>query len=67
MKFTDDRVCKSHLLDCCPHDILAGTVSIFSVIRSSGEADVGTSLQGSAVLCEYLLEEIRLSVPEEQS
>ncbi|XP_044235109.1 putative RNA-binding protein Luc7-like 1 isoform X3 [Ursus arctos] len=25
VKFTDDRVCKSHLLDCCPHDILAGT------------------------------------------
>ncbi|XP_041431723.1 LUC7-like L homeolog isoform X1 [Xenopus laevis] len=25
IKFTDDRVCKSHLLDCCPHDILAGT------------------------------------------
>ncbi|TKC51508.1 hypothetical protein EI555_020047, partial [Monodon monoceros] len=24
VKFTDDRVCKSHLLDCCPHDILAG-------------------------------------------
>ncbi|MGH0188050.1 UNVERIFIED_CONTAM: hypothetical protein FKN15_026478 [Acipenser sinensis] len=21
----DDRVCKSHLLDCCPHDILSGT------------------------------------------
>ncbi|XP_056392939.1 putative RNA-binding protein Luc7-like 1 [Hyla sarda] len=25
VKFIDDRVCKSHLLDCCPHDILAGT------------------------------------------
>nr|XP_056722175.1 putative RNA-binding protein Luc7-like 1 [Euleptes europaea] len=25
VKFMDDRVCKSHLLDCCPHDILAGT------------------------------------------
>uniref|UniRef100_A0A8C5WIE8 LUC7 like n=1 Tax=Leptobrachium leishanense TaxID=445787 RepID=A0A8C5WIE8_9ANUR len=25
VKYTDDRVCKSHLLDCCPHDILAGT------------------------------------------
>ncbi|XP_052591868.1 putative RNA-binding protein Luc7-like 1 [Peromyscus californicus insignis] len=25
VKFTDDRVCRSHLLDCCPHDILAGT------------------------------------------
>ncbi|XP_069590031.1 putative RNA-binding protein Luc7-like 1 [Ranitomeya imitator] len=25
VKFTDERVCKSHLLDCCPHDILAGT------------------------------------------
>ncbi|XP_075035995.1 putative RNA-binding protein Luc7-like 1 isoform X1 [Mixophyes fleayi] len=25
VKFSDDRVCKSHLLDCCPHDILAGT------------------------------------------
>uniref|UniRef100_W5N231 Zgc:158803 n=1 Tax=Lepisosteus oculatus TaxID=7918 RepID=W5N231_LEPOC len=25
IKFTDDRVCKSHLLDCCPHDILSGT------------------------------------------
>lgn len=28
IKFSDDRVCKSHLLDSCPHDILSGTVSI---------------------------------------
>ncbi|XP_033975399.1 putative RNA-binding protein Luc7-like 1 isoform X2 [Trematomus bernacchii] len=25
VKFSDDRVCKSHLLNCCPHDILSGT------------------------------------------
>ncbi|XP_038131305.1 LUC7 domain-containing protein isoform X1 [Cyprinodon tularosa] len=25
IKFSDDRVCKSHLLDSCPHDILSGT------------------------------------------
>ncbi|KAJ8250967.1 hypothetical protein GJAV_G00215680 [Gymnothorax javanicus] len=25
VKFTDERVCKSHLLKCCPHDILSGT------------------------------------------
>ncbi|XP_069508802.1 putative RNA-binding protein Luc7-like 2 isoform X2 [Ambystoma mexicanum] len=25
IKFSDDRVCKSHLLNCCPHDVLAGT------------------------------------------
>ncbi|MEE6512902.1 hypothetical protein FKM82_020221 [Ascaphus truei] len=25
IKFSDERVCKSHLLNCCPHDILAGT------------------------------------------
>ncbi|XP_051982803.1 putative RNA-binding protein Luc7-like 2 [Xyrauchen texanus] len=25
IKFTDDRVCKSHLLESCPHDILSGT------------------------------------------
>ncbi|KAM9314597.1 putative RNA-binding protein Luc7-like 1 [Pholidichthys leucotaenia] len=25
IKFTDDQVCKSHLLDSCPHDILSGT------------------------------------------
>ncbi|XP_069761881.1 putative RNA-binding protein Luc7-like 1 isoform X1 [Narcine bancroftii] len=25
VKFSDDRVCKSHLLGCCPHDILSGT------------------------------------------
>ncbi|XP_069503962.1 putative RNA-binding protein Luc7-like 1 isoform X2 [Ambystoma mexicanum] len=25
VKYSDERVCKSHLLDCCPHDILAGT------------------------------------------
>ncbi|XP_043930524.1 putative RNA-binding protein Luc7-like 2 [Protopterus annectens] len=25
IKFTDDRVCKSHLLSCCPNDILSGT------------------------------------------
>lgn len=27
VKFTDERVCKSHLLNCCPHDILSGTVT----------------------------------------
>lgn len=27
IKFTDERVCKSHLLNSCPHDILSGTVS----------------------------------------
>ncbi|XP_063796460.1 putative RNA-binding protein Luc7-like 2 isoform X2 [Pseudophryne corroboree] len=25
IKFSDERVCKSHLLNCCPHDILLGT------------------------------------------
>ncbi|XP_061120015.1 putative RNA-binding protein Luc7-like 1 isoform X1 [Syngnathus typhle] len=25
VKYSDERVCKSHLLDCCPHDILSGT------------------------------------------
>ncbi|XP_029312321.1 putative RNA-binding protein Luc7-like 1 isoform X1 [Cottoperca gobio] len=25
VKYTDERVCKSHLLNCCPHDILSGT------------------------------------------
>ncbi|XP_035001081.1 putative RNA-binding protein Luc7-like 1 isoform X2 [Hippoglossus stenolepis] len=25
VKFGDERVCKSHLLNCCPHDILSGT------------------------------------------
>ncbi|XP_051538214.1 putative RNA-binding protein Luc7-like 1 isoform X2 [Myxocyprinus asiaticus] len=25
VKFTDERVCKSHLLNCCPNDILSGT------------------------------------------
>lgn len=34
IKFTDERVCKSHLLDSCPHDILSGTVSIiFTYVR----------------------------------
>lgn len=28
IKFSDDRVCKSHLLNCCPHDVLSGTVRI---------------------------------------
>lgn len=31
IKFTDERVCKSHLLDSCPHDILSGTVSIMFI------------------------------------
>lgn len=31
IKFTDERVCKSHLLDSCPHDILSGTVSIIFI------------------------------------
>lgn len=25
VKYSDERVCKSHLLSCCPHDILSGT------------------------------------------
>lgn len=32
IKFTDERVCKSHLLDSCPHDILSGTVSITFIL-----------------------------------
>lgn len=28
IKFMDERVCKSHLLESCPHDILSGTVSV---------------------------------------
>jgi len=27
VKFTDSKVCKSFLLSCCPHEILASTVS----------------------------------------
>lgn len=27
MKFNDNKVCKSFLVGCCPHDILATTVS----------------------------------------
>lgn len=29
VKFTDPKVCKSFLLGCCPHEILASTVSVF--------------------------------------
>ncbi|KFO32925.1 Putative RNA-binding protein Luc7-like 2 [Fukomys damarensis] len=25
IKFSDDRVCKSHLRNCCPHDVLSGS------------------------------------------
>lgn len=28
IKFSDTRVCKSFLLGCCPHEILASTVSV---------------------------------------
>ncbi|KAK9399857.1 putative RNA-binding protein Luc7-like 2 [Crotalus adamanteus] len=31
IKFSDDRVCKSHLLNCCPHDVLLGTHSDIAV------------------------------------
>jgi len=34
LNFTDGRVCKSFLLDCCPHDILASTVSIMYISLS---------------------------------
>lgn len=27
LKFNDPKVCKSFLLECCPHEILASTVS----------------------------------------
>ena len=36
IKFTDERVCKSHLLDSCPHDILSGTVSIMFICKVEG-------------------------------
>lgn len=46
--FTDSRVCKSFLLDCCPHDILASTVSTlipsytrFSLIPHKQRMDIG--------------------------
>lgn len=32
IKFTDERVCKSHLLESCPHDILSGTVSVSIIV-----------------------------------
>lgn len=63
MKFTDDRVCKSHLLDCCPHDILAGTVSVASGIRDSGEEGVGTALVSAG----WVTSRRDLSVLREQS
>lgn len=28
LKFSDPKVCKSFLLECCPHEILASTVSV---------------------------------------
>lgn len=31
LKFSDGKVCKSFLIGCCPHDILASTVSNSSV------------------------------------
>ena len=34
VQFDDPRVCKSFLLGCCPHDILASTVSILYLFRS---------------------------------
>lgn len=39
LKFSDTRVCKSFLVGCCPHDILATTVSnlIFSPLTNFWE------------------------------
>ena len=33
VKFTDHKVCKSFLYGCCPHEILASTVSQFSFAK----------------------------------
>lgn len=30
LRFNDAKVCKSFLLGCCPHEILASTVSVSS-------------------------------------
>lgn len=32
VQFNDPKVCKSFLLYCCPHDILASTVSIVRLL-----------------------------------
>lgn len=44
IKFTDERVCKSHLLDSCPHDILSGTVSIMFIHTRTGHYHVPNRL-----------------------
>ena len=36
--YTDSRVCKSFLLDCCPHDILASTVSVHTKVSPTNKA-----------------------------
>ncbi|KRX84676.1 putative RNA-binding protein Luc7-like 2 [Trichinella sp. T6] len=38
LPFTDTRVCRSYLLNCCPHEVLANTVSF---IFSLGRMDMG--------------------------
>ena len=32
VKFDDPRVCKSFLLGCCPHEILASTVRVIMIV-----------------------------------
>lgn len=36
VKFYDDAVCKSFLLQCCPHEILSSTVRYSVLIKFMG-------------------------------
>ena len=51
VKFTDERVCKSHLLNCCPHDILSGTVSTRRLLRKLHPTADVRELVMDSVIC----------------
>lgn len=44
MSFEDRRVCRPFLLNCCPHEVLAGTVRAKRNSRSRKSIDVSVSL-----------------------
>jgi len=51
VKYADERVCKSHLLNCCPHDILSGTVS---GLKSALTTNTMTPTDGLQVIVNHL-------------
>ncbi|XP_059814564.1 putative RNA-binding protein Luc7-like 1 [Hypanus sabinus] len=65
VKFTDDRVCKAHLLGCCPHDILAGSKMDVGGCKKLHDVALRADYLIASKTKDYLFEKEAMSALEE--